>query len=111
MQEITEAEWQAIQKELKSLRAQLDAALAQVPALQQQLAEAQERRVAGVPSPPPACMKANTPPRSPTVRKRRAPEHNRARRAEPPTQRVAHPITHCPDCHGRLSGVPVGRTR
>ena len=96
---ITEAEWQALQQQLADLTTQLTAA-------QQRIAELERKK-----TPPPAFVKTNVPARPKAVRQRRAPEHNQARQRETPTEVVSHPITQCPGCQGRLSGLHVGRRR
>jgi transposase len=113
MMTVTEAEWQAIQHELETVRTQLAQALAQVTSLTQDLATAQQRIVEleAQKAPPPAFVKANKPEKVKTPRKRRASAHNHARRHETPTQVVAHPITQCPECRGQLSGIHIGRRR
>ncbi len=104
---ITEDEWQAIQAEMHELRTQ-------VVQLSTALAIAQQRieELEGQKTPPPPFVKANKPEKPKAVRKKRAPEHNHARRrSATPIQVVDHPITECPECHGHLSSVQVGRTR
>ena len=81
--------------------------------LREQLAHAVQRisELEAKKTPPASFVKANTPPSAKRDRKRRAPEHNQARRRETPTDTKAHQLTHCPDCGGRLGGVHVGRRR
>lgn len=83
----------------------LAAALERIAALEAQLATLQG------PKEPPAFVKAKAPPRAPKARKRRAPEHNKARRREPPTAVARHALERCPDCGYRLRGHSVARTR
>ena len=96
---VTDEAYAALQAENAALREQLAAAL-------RQIAELEAKK-----TPPPAFVKANVPPRPRRARKKRAAEHNHARRREAPTQIVEHPICHCPACGGALGGVHVGRTR
>jgi transposase len=98
---VSDEAYAALQVENMALRAQLGAAL-------QRIAELEAKK-----TPPPAFAKANVPPplAARLPRRKRAPEHNRARRREPPTQVVEHSITHCPDCGSRLGGVHLGRRR
>jgi transposase len=102
------------------VRLQLADALKRIAHLETQLGSALERLGEGPPPPapparqPPGWVKANVPPCPPAERaprRKRAPEHNHARRREAPTRVVEHPITHCPDCGNRLGGVHVGRRR
>ncbi|HEX6818546.1 MAG TPA: hypothetical protein VF120_09245, partial [Ktedonobacterales bacterium] len=83
------AENAQLRQQVIDLQAQLQAALERI------------RHLEAVKTPPPSFVKANvaarTTPKPP--RKKRASEHNRARRREAePTSIVEHPITHCPDC-------------
>ncbi len=89
--------------QLKELVAQLQAELA---AAREQIAVVQAKQ-----TPPPSFVKANVSVRPKRERKKRAAEHNHARRREEPTQIVEHPLTHCPDCGSALGGVHEGRRR
>jgi transposase len=100
------AENSRLQQQVAALTAQLEAALRRIAVLEARIAELEAKK-----TPPPSFVKANAPARPPKARTKRAPEHNRARRREEPTQRVDHPLTHCPDCGGALGGMHVGRTR
>jgi transposase len=113
MMTVTEADWQAIQQELETLRTQLAQALAQVATLTQELAATQQRigELEAQKPPPPAFVKANKPEQLKTPRKQRGAEHNRSRRHETPTQVMVHPIAQCPECCGQLSGIHIGRRR
>ena len=96
----------ALRRELSALQeqvAQLSAALA---AAQARISELEAKK-----TPPPAFVKPNVPERPKPPRKKRAPEHNHARRLETPTQIVEHRLQYCPTCQGRLSGVHLGRRR
>lgn len=83
----------------------LEAALERGAALEAQLAQLRG------PKGPPAFVKAAAPPKAPKARKRRAPEHNKARRREPPTAVVRHALERCPDCGYRLRGRSICRSR
>jgi hypothetical protein len=96
----------ALRRELSALQeqvAQLSAALATAQA---RIKEREAKK-----TPPPTEVSANAPERPKQPRKKRAPEHNHARRRETPTQIVEHRLERCPQCQGRLSGVHVGRRR
>ena len=96
----------ALKRELSALReqvAQLSSALA---AAQARISELEAKK-----TPPPAFVKPNAPERPKPPRKKRAPEHNHARRLETPTQIVEHRLERCPTCQGRLSGIHLGRRR
>lgn len=93
---ITDDMYAALEAENRSLREQLTVALAR-------LADLEAKK-----TPPPSFVKANRPTREQTPRRKRAAEQNHARRQEEPTVVVDHPLTHCPDCGGRLGGVHVG---
>jgi transposase len=103
---VTEEAYATVVAENAQLKAQNAALQADLAAALQRIAvlEAQKR-------PPPAFVKANAPARAPKERKKRAPEHNRARRLEPPTRVVEHRIERCPACQGRLSALTVARRR
>lgn len=65
-------------------------------------------------TPPPAFVKADV--KKPASeekapRKKRAAQHNRARRRAEPTQIVEHRIVACPDCGLRLGGISLARQR
>ena len=99
-------DWQAVQRQLSTMQQQIADLTTQLTAAQQRIAELEHTK-----TPPPAFVKANVPTRPKAVRKQRAPEHNQARQRETPTAMVHHPITQCPGCQGRLSGLHVGRRR
>lgn len=103
---VTEETYAAVVAENAQLKAQNAALQADLAAALQRIEvlEAQKR-------PPPAFVKANAPARAPKARKKRAPEHNRARRLELPTRVVEHRIERCPECAGRLSGLRLARRR
>jgi transposase len=101
------AENDALRRELNALREQVEHLTAALHAAQAQIAELEAKK----PPQPPAFVKANVPPRPKRPRKKRAPEHNHARRLEPPTQVIVHQIDTCPQCHGRLSSRTLARRR
>jgi hypothetical protein len=83
------------------LEQQLASALARIAELEQQHND------------PPPFVKPN---RSKAVepkrpRKKRAPQHNRGRRREPPTRIEPHAFDRCPECNYRLQGQSVDYTR
>src|SRR5215469_12603939 len=100
------AENDALRRELSALREQVEHLTVALQAAQARIAELQAKK-----PPPPAFVKANAPPRPKRPRKKRAPEHNHARRLEPPTQVIVHQIDTCPQCHGRLSSRALARRR
>src|SRR5947209_8323569 len=91
------AENRALHAENEELFTRLSALQGQVAQLTTALEQAQQqiKELAGKKTPPPAFVKANTPARPKQVRKKRAPEHNHARRLETPTQVVEHRLTCC----------------
>ncbi|GAC1635391.1 MAG: IS66 family transposase [Ktedonobacteraceae bacterium] len=98
------------------LEEQLKQALAQVQALQEQLAVAQQRikELEKQKTPPPAFVKANVAKAADeqkTPRKKRAAQYNRARRREKPTRVIEHRISMCGECGSRLGGVSMTRRR
>ncbi len=65
-------------------------------------------------TPPPAFVKADV--KKPATqekkpRKKREAQYNRARKRSVPTQIVDHRIVECPDCHLRLGGISLARSR
>src|SRR5229473_3249684 len=65
-------------------------------------------------TPPPAFVKANVkkpPEEEKKARKKRDAKHNRGRPRSTPTQVVEHRLVSCPDCHLRLGGISLARTR
>lgn len=88
----------------------------QILDVQAQLQTALERirDLEALKTPPPSFVKGNVPerPQPQPPRKKRAAEHNRARRREAePSQIIEHRIAVCPDCGSRLGGVSLGRQR
>jgi hypothetical protein len=111
----TAADVTALQAENTALRAQNAALRAEIATLQQHLATVQEQLTAAqeqlgaaltqiahfeaqLPAPP-AWVKPKTPKPAPKPRRKRAPQHNHARRRDPaPTRVVQHAADTCPDC-------------
>ncbi len=110
---LTDDEWQAHQQQIVELTARLATAEQQMTDLTGHLIAAQQRiaELEATKTPPPAFVKANRPPTAAQPRTPRAPEQNRSRRRDTPRVIVAHPITQCPACQGRLSSRHVGRRR
>ncbi len=108
-----EEEVARLRAENQALSAPLTPALEQIQTLQRDLAAAQQR-IADLEQqhrPPLPFAKAKTPKRERMPRRKRAPEHNQARRREPPTRIVQHALERCPDCHCRLRGQSIARRR
>ena len=111
------------EERIASLEAQLSQVLEQLRLTQEELRQTQEqlavaskriKELEKQKTPPPAFVKANV--KKPhdgqrKQRKKRDPQHNRARRREMPTQIVEHHISTCPMCSSRLGGVSVARRR
>jgi transposase len=91
----------ALRAENAALRAELAAALKRIAELEQGKKER------------PSFVKANKAKKagSTAPRRKRKPEHNRARRREMPTKTVSHKLEDCPDCGCRLHGQSVARRR
>src|ERR1700726_2729492 len=66
-----------------------------------------EARGAELEQRPPPWAKAKTAERPAKARQKRAPEHNKGRRREEPTQLVDHAYERCPDCAYQLRGHSV----
>jgi transposase len=103
-----------LQEEVEFLRAEnaqlkkrLSEALATTVALERRIAELEGR------GDPPPFVKANKP--KPVGekkgRKKRATEHNHARKREEPTRTVEHALDRCPECNYKLRGKSVDRIR
>lgn len=101
-----QAENVALRQEVERLREQNAALQAQLTAALARIAELEQR-----PPDPPAFVKPNTPKRERQPRKRRKPEHNRARRLETPTRIEQHALDRCPDCGLQLHGGTLARRR
>jgi len=96
-----QAENAGLRAENCSLRAELAAALKRIAELEQGVRQS------------PSFVKANKPKKAgpKAQRRKRKPEHNRARRREVPTRIVVHRREQCPDCGCRLHGNSVARRR
>ena len=101
-----QAENQALRQEVATLREQNTALQAQLDAALARIAELENR-----PKDPPALGKPNTPKRERTARRKRKPEHNRARRLDTPTRIEQHALERCPDCGLHLHGGTLARRR
>ena len=101
-----QAENDALRHEVATLREEVARLHAQLAAAQARIAELENR-----PKDPPAFVKANTPKRDRTARRKRKPEHNRARRLDTPTRIEQHALEHCPDCGLHLHGGTLARRR
>ncbi|MGQ9928062.1 MAG: hypothetical protein ACUVS4_14470 [Chloroflexaceae bacterium] len=100
-----------LRDELATLRTEHAALAAQVAALEQQravalarIAEREQQR-----HDPPPFVKPNKPnPDAPTrPRKKRAAQHHRGRRCDPPTRTESHARDHGPDCHYPRRGSSI----
>ena len=107
---------------IATLEAQLKQALERLDEVTERLTEATEQlRVAQarieelekLKTPPPAFVKAEKkkPPEEQQARKKRDAKYNRARPRSMPTQIVEHRLLHCPECHMRLGGISLARSR
>lgn len=102
------AENQALRHDLAQAQAQLTQLAEQLAAAQQRIAELERHHH----DPPPFVKPNRPPPAEPKrPRKKRAAEHNRGRRCEPPTRIEAHVLDRCPDCHYQLRGHSVAYRR
>lgn len=93
---------QELREALKQTQELLRLALARIEELEKQK------------TPPPSFVKADVKkpaPEEKKPRKKRAAQHNQARRRALPTQIVEHHLTMCPDCDLRLGGVSLARCR
>jgi len=89
---------QSLREQMKALQEQLSVALAQIEALKKKE--------------PPAFVKPNgNKAKREGPRKKRAKEHNGARKREMATRIEEHLIRTCPDCQGDLSGINISRRR
>ena len=93
---------QELREALKQTQELLRVALARIEELEKQK------------TPPPAFVKADVKkpaPEEKQPRKKRAAQHNQARRRSQPTQIVEHHVAICPDCDLRLGGISLARRR
>jgi len=93
---------QDLREALKQTQELLRVALARIEELEKQK------------TPPPAFVKADVKkpaPEEKKPRKKRAIQHNRARRRSLPTHIVAHHLAVCPECDLRLGGISLARCR
>jgi len=100
------AENVVLRREVVDLRTLLTAAEARIAELEQEAQQASAKRT-------PSFVKANRPKRQ-TVdgkRKKRAAEHNHARRREEPTRIECHALDRCPVCDYPLTGESIDYTR
>lgn len=104
-----------VEDDSERLRAEHAALRQLVAQLQDQLAMALQRiaELEQRPPDPPAFVKPNRPPRAEPSgpRKQRAPDQNRARHREEPTQIVLHALDHCPHCAYLLRGTSLDYRR
>ena len=100
---------------IASLEAQLKQALERLDEVTEQLRVAQARieELEKLKTPPPAFVKAEKKkaPEEQQARKKRDAKYNRARPRSTPTQIVEHQLLHCPECHMRLGGISLARSR
>lgn len=111
------------EEQIAFLTTQLNQALEQLKQTQEQLQQTQEQlrlaqgRIAELEKqkmPPPAFVKANvkkSKDEEKKPRKRREAKYNQARKRSMPTQVVEHRLVYCPDCHLRLGGMALARSR
>lgn len=93
---------QFLREALKQTQEPLRVALARIEELEKQK------------TPPPAFVKGDVKkpaPEEKQPRKKRAAQHNQARRRSMPTQMVEHHLARCPDCDLRLGGISLARRR
>jgi len=94
--------------ELAQVSTELQRVLAELVAAQRRIAELEQRG-----DEPPPLVRPNRPrstdPKPP--RRKRAPQYNRARQREAPTQIVRHSLERCPECKYRLRGESLDYAR
>ena len=90
-----EEELAELRVENAGLRQQVQDMAEALKAAQQRVEELEKKK-----KDPPSWVKANTPKREggEKPRRKRSPEHNRARRRMEPTRIVEHELEACPDC-------------
>jgi transposase len=96
------------QEELQRTKGELQSTQEILSGAQVRLAELEK-----VKTPAPTFVKANKKAKGEEKkpRKKRATQHNRARKRSVPTHIVEHRIVECPDCHLRLGGMSLARYR
>jgi transposase len=101
-----------LEEEVVALRAENAVLRQQLAIAVARLEELEQRQKPSRPDPP-SFVKPNRPkaegPQAP--RKKRASEHNRARRREPPTKMERHALDRCPTCQYALRGESVDYSR
>jgi transposase len=104
------------EEQIEQLTAQLKQALEQLQTTQEELRQAKARiaELEKQKTPAPSFVKANakkskTEEKQP--RKKREAQYNRARQRSAPAQIEEHRIVMCPDCHLRLGGISLARSR
>lgn len=102
---VTLQEESELRAENAELRRLLTAALARIAELEEQIKKLRPD--------PPAFVKPNRPTREKAAgpRKKRAPQHNAARRRETPTRIERHALDHCPECSYPLTGDSIDYSR
>ena len=101
------AENAGLRQQVQDLTEALEEFEAAVKAAQQRVEELEKKK-----KDPPSWVKANTPKREggEKPRRKRSPEHNRARRRMEPTRIVNHELKACPDCGYRLYARKKGHS-
>ncbi len=99
----------ATQEQLRQTQEQLEETQGQLQKAQTRIEELEKQK-----TPLPSWVKANV--KKPKAeekkpRKKRKAEDNRARHRSRPTQIVEHRLVSCPDCHLRLGGISLARSR
>jgi len=103
-------QWQESQRQLQRMGEDLQESREQLQKAQGRIAELEKLK-----TPPPAFVKENK--KKPEEgekkpRKKREARHNRGRaRSATPTETVEHRVVNCPDCHLRLGGISLARSR
>ncbi|HET6261578.1 MAG TPA: IS66 family transposase [Chloroflexia bacterium] len=112
---MSEEEAIALLTENASLRATIASLVAELRAANELTAQLQARilELEQGPPTPPSFVKPNkpAPPADRPPRRKRAPQHNNARRLQLPTQVRQVALANCPDCSYRLYGASIARKR
>jgi hypothetical protein len=97
-----------LEQEVIALRAEVTALRAELAAAHKRIVELEQGKKER-----PSFAKPNKPKKAgpKAARRKRKPEHNRARRREKPTKSVSHKLEDCPDCGCHLYGQSVARRR